>query len=605
MIRHAWPLHRALVFAFLALGLLVALPVALFNALETRGILRTLTEERLRRRAELGAARIDDHLRGLERWAHEFERRQDTRRLLAASSPDWPGRVSWEDETLGFVQEAEDLSGILIARKDGVVLARTGATDVPADLGDWAPFREAAAGAVVVTPRGTGVASAQHVVLVPLQTAGVPPAVMGLADDIEVLRHIVEADARNFGAGAFGVLTDEHGIRLVDGSDPSLTGVPTVALDAARAAALERSRRLRPGAPPVPMPLTGERFGGAAARLTMAPWTYVVNVPTAWFEAPARGQLVRAALASLVALVLVSTGALLLARRLSQPFTELEAVLSRWRDGERGARAAVGPTREAARLGVAFNAMADEIASYERTLQDKVAERTAQLEAANRELELFTYSASHDLRSPLRAIDGFTSAVLEDETLTPEGREMLERTLATVERLARLIDKLLAFGRVSRHALARERVDLSALAREVVAELRRAEPERPVRIDIADGLAADADPALLRVVLDNLIGNAWKYTAGNDEARIEVGRTRDAVPTFFVRDNGVGFDMTRAEQLFTPFRRLHSASRFPGTGVGLATVQRILERHGGRIWAWSEPGRGATFYFTVDEGETS
>jgi two-component system NtrC family sensor kinase len=241
-----------------------------------------------------------------------------------------------------------------------------------------------------------------------------------------------------------------------------------------------------------------------------------------------------------------------------------------------------------------------------RELAETRAELIAQLEHKNRELEAFSYSVSHDLRAPLRSIDGFSRALLEDhfERLDPQGRHHLERVREAAKRMAQLIDDLLELSRVGRAELVRSRVDLSALAGKVLLELQRREPERDVNCIITRELHTDADPRLLEIVLENLMGNAWKFTRKVLRARIEVGQlsSTDEVPAFFVRDNGAGFPMSYADKLFRPFQRLHTESEFPGTGIGLATIQRIIDRHGGKAWAEGEIGHGATFYFTLGRG---
>ncbi|MEO8550080.1 MAG: ATP-binding protein, partial [Kofleriaceae bacterium] len=227
-------------------------------------------------------------------------------------------------------------------------------------------------------------------------------------------------------------------------------------------------------------------------------------------------------------------------------------------------------------------------------------EQLTATEAANRELETFSYSVSHDLRGPLRAVDGFSAALLEDcaAQLPPEGQDYLHRIRAAVQRMTELIEDLLRLSRVTRTEFHRERVELSALATTIIAELAHTEPERVVELSVAPEVTAAADPKLIRIVLENLLGNAWKFTSKQAVATIAFGVT-DRV--YFVRDNGAGFDMKYAEGLFGPFHRLHSDKEFTGTGIGLATVNRIIQRHGGRIWADAAVGAGATFYFTLPE----
>jgi signal transduction histidine kinase len=242
---------------------------------------------------------------------------------------------------------------------------------------------------------------------------------------------------------------------------------------------------------------------------------------------------------------------------------------------------------------------------HARELNLHLDRHAVQLEAANKELEAFSYSVSHDLRAPLRSIDGFSKAILEDygDRLDADGHDHLRRVCAAADRMGRLIDDMLNLSRVTRAELRHERLDLTELARAVIAELRSAQPDRNPAVVIADGMEADGDPRLLRILLDNLIGNAWKFTSKKPDARIEVGTlSRDGRPAFYVRDDGAGFDMAFAHKLFGAFQRLHAMEEFGGTGVGLATVQRIAHRHGGRVWAEGEVGRGATFYFTLGTG---
>ncbi|HEV2112441.1 MAG TPA: ATP-binding protein [Gammaproteobacteria bacterium] len=238
-------------------------------------------------------------------------------------------------------------------------------------------------------------------------------------------------------------------------------------------------------------------------------------------------------------------------------------------------------------------------------LEALVRERTQQLESVNRELEAFSYSVSHDLRAPLRVIDGFSQALMEDyaKHLEGNGSRYLSRIRVTTQRMGLLIDDLLTLARISRRNVKRGEVDLSALASEVVRELREKEPAREVAVRVEPGMRVAADRGLVKIALDNLVGNAWKFTSRTPAASIEIGRERlDGAEVFYVRDNGAGFEMQYAHKLFGAFQRLHAESDFTGTGIGLATVQRIVTLHHGRIWAEAEPGRGAVFRFTLDRG---
>jgi light-regulated signal transduction histidine kinase (bacteriophytochrome) len=249
---------------------------------------------------------------------------------------------------------------------------------------------------------------------------------------------------------------------------------------------------------------------------------------------------------------------------------------------------------------------AESLAAFEVSLGADVALRHAKVAAenANRELESFSYSVAHDLRAPLRSIDGFSQALLEDcaAQLDDQGREYLKYIRESAQRMAQLIDDLLTLSRVSRGELHRVRVDMSMLARTVAGGLQASDKGRAVTWTIQDGLWATGDARLLRAALENLLGNAWKFTSKVAAAHVEFSVLAGSEQVvYYVRDNGAGFDMTYVGKLFGVFQRLHSADEFEGSGIGLATVQRIVRRHGGRVWAEGEAGRGASFYFTLED----
>ena len=346
-------------------------------------------------------------------------------------------------------------------------------------------------------------------------------------------------------------------------------------------------------------------MSNATGRLgTLAVQFSTVELRHAQAKARRLGILLAAVGMSVIAVVGVGIG-YLLTRRLDR----LANAAKRMTKGDLSVRTHLSGKDEVAAVGHAFDIMAESVAkdraALEQTnsaLEARVKARTADLEDTNKELEAFSYSVSHDLRAPLRAVDGFSQALLEDygNQLDSTGKNYLQRVRSGAQNMGALIDDLLKLSQVTRVPLQPAEIDLSAMAHDIIAQLHHGEPGRDIRVDIDDSLRSYGDPGLLRVALENLLGNAWKYTNKTPQAHMTFGAgQQDRETVFCVRDNGVGFDMKFADKLFSAFQRLHHKDEFEGTGIGLATAARIIRRHGGRIWAEAEPGKGATFCFTL------
>jgi len=318
----------------------------------------------------------------------------------------------------------------------------------------------------------------------------------------------------------------------------------------------------------------------------------------------------------IVLAITVTTSSLVVARSISKPLDELTKGAEIIGTGDLEHKVEVKSKDELGQLAAAFNKMTaslkkitasrdelDREVTMRKRVEKEIVKANVELAAVNKELEAFAYSVSHDLRAPLRSIDGFSQALLEDypDKLDEQGKGYLQRVRSATQRMGVLIDDLLSLSRVTRSEMRYETVELSALAQSITEDLQETQPERQVDFVIAPGLTTSGDSLLLQQLMENLLGNAWKFTGHRPQARIEFGATQvDGKETFFVRDDGVGFDMTYADKLFGVFQRLHSQDDFPGTGVGLATVQRIAHRHGGQVWAEGKVEEGATFYFTLE-----
>lgn len=332
------------------------------------------------------------------------------------------------------------------------------------------------------------------------------------------------------------------------------------------------------------------------------PWFLVVEIPEGPLLSRAHAFLRRSIFIGVVLLAIGLTGAFVFSRSITRPLHLLTKTASAIRAGDYSQTVKIDRLDELGTLAKAFNAALAAIRDAQEQLEQRVADRTAQLEAANKELEAFSYSVSHDLRAPLRHINGFSQALLEDnfDQLDDTGKNYLQEVRHASQEMGQLIDDVLQLARVTRSEMRREDVNLTELARSVIADLEKGNGHRPVNVNVEDGLSAQGDKRLLRIVLVNLLGNAWKFTSQQESAEISFGRQKlDGETVYFVRDNGAGFDMAYVGKLFGAFQRLHSGEQFEGTGIGLATVQRIVRRHGGHVRAEGKVDQGATFYFTL------
>ena len=334
---------------------------------------------------------------------------------------------------------------------------------------------------------------------------------------------------------------------------------------------------------------SGSLSGGELVCRSMA-----TSTPAAAF---ARGAIAAAVIAGIIACLL----ALILVASIRAPLRALRDAMQAAADDETLSTRLPIPRGELGPLSQSLNELLEEMQTREVTLR----RRTAELESVNKDLEAFAHMVSHDLRGPLGAVSGFAQALEQDfaAELSADARECVHWICDGCEQMQRLIDGLLQMTRLTRAEMQREEVDLSGMARSIASSLQRSNPDRDVDFAIYDGVVANGDERLLRAVLENLMTNAWKFTSKRPHARIEIGMRNDnGASAYFVRDNGAGFDPAHAAKMFRPFQRLHSTREFEGTGIGLATVQKIIQKHGGRAWAEGEPDKGATIWFTTGAG---
>jgi signal transduction histidine kinase len=338
----------------------------------------------------------------------------------------------------------------------------------------------------------------------------------------------------------------------------------------------------------------GVRVLSAVRGLTIGPdqnWGLVVKRDEAEVFGPLWRGVLYTCLVGFLGLLIAILLVVLVANRISGPIKDLSRSAREVEAGNLEVRAQVKAADEIGALAGTFNSMLESLK-----------ERSAEIERTNKELEAFSYSVSHDLRAPLRSIDGFSQALLEDyyENVDETGRDYLSRVRASTQHMGRLIDDLLKLSRLTRTEMRQEPVSLSGIATKIIDSLKKNEPDRSVECVVEEGITVNGDPYLIEIAMENLLNNAWKFTGKTPGPRIQFGMTqKDGLDVYYIKDNGAGFDMTYSDKLFGAFQRLHSSEEFSGTGIGLVTVQRIIHRHGGRIWAEAEPNKGATFFFTI------
>ena len=631
-----WPL-RVKIAALLVVA--SVLPLAVLTAWDIRDSRKdsvSHAEALLAARGDQLAGEIDMFNRGYLSSAVRFSHLPKI--VAYCSAPETANSFESIAHSILEVQPAVDpnVRGAAILDLHGRVRLATEAVMVGQDLSPRSHVREALRGVPVVSdiyiggPEVGNVATIDY--LAPVR--GPDGALIGvLALSVRATAVWTLAKTWNALAGprSFAVLFDSHGIRIAHTYSDEIVFHPAGALSVSTIDALVAERRLgartrellndvrpfshqfesaRAAAPDHSAfrgfaPVNQTWNYGVGRRLKTVKWTVFYMIPQASIDTPitktTNGKIVFAGLIMLAALL----AGVLFASVILGPIRALMKATELVAAGDLTARVERQRTDELGRLGTSFNSMVTKIETQTAALEHaQTAMQRAQraTDTASDELKTFSYSVAHDLRAPLRGMNGFSQILLDEyeDKLDDEGKECLQQIQQSSVRMANLIDALLALARVSRSELKVELIDLTAVAHSIVARLAGANPDRTVEVTVADRLHASMDPQLARTLVENLLGNAWKFTSKLQVSRIELGcATTDAVPTFFVRDNGAGFDMAHATKLFAPFQRLHAVNEFSGAGIGLATAQRIVHRYGGRIWADSGVDAGATFYFTL------
>ena len=593
--------------------LLTAATVAVLAISIGRGILRQAALEELVERREVYASAVDFYIGGARSLigvtADRPAMKEFARRWLTPSAePADPTAIEGFRRALAatVLQHADAFEYLMLLKPDGTIFVLE-----PARLERELSHRNLAFAAwhkdvlaapdTVVSDLHISPATQRPTVVVAAPVRGTDGVIIGVwAGGLQLakLSKLGSVDSSSGASRAYGYIADRHGLILAHQSKPTYVENQT---DFSSVPSVQRALSGSAGAGQFFNPIDGEVKLGAYRTLADSGWAVVYAIPLSVALAPVNVLTKGILLSTAVLATLVGLLAFLTARRITGPIRQLTAAARTIGTGDVAQRIDVRTGDEVQTLGEEFNRMATVLGEKEAQLH----RRAEELQTANRELEAFSYSVSHDLRAPLRAMDGFTRILLSEEggTLSPEGIRYLGLVRENAGYMGHLVDGLLTFSRLGRQAVSRQAVAIEEVVRLALDELQAEREGRHVEVITGDLPACEGDPGLLRQVWVNLLSNAFKFTRDREEARIELGcQMADGVPVYFVKDNGIGFDMRYVHKLFGVFQRLHRQEDYAGTGVGLAIVQRIVHRHGGRVWAEGKEGQGAAFYFTLSGG---